>query len=469
MIIDLRVTWTDPPDKVSGPALGWGRAQLHVNGKPVWFAGKNAEDHLEWSWIELLEFLALRWPYLTTEQAYPLNLTPDEPRNLRKMLRALVEETSNDSLIDLYDEEVFRFEERHDLSRALRGLHVPSVHIVREGNTAWVATDDVAQRFQLDDVLRDLRLIGDTISERVSADTTSSARATAALRAWSTREAVQPGLIISLATGLGRNEFSQRLPKDSLEFWELQPVAGADSEIACAARMVRGDTASEDDRVVVAREIRRLEHSNTPAADALSAKLKKELDRQLSEDPYQQGYSLALDVRSQLDLREGIVDPEQILRDFFVTVVDIVVSPTVDAVGCWGPKHGPAVLVNQKGKHAATPWGRRATMAHELCHLLVDRSLSLPFAEVLGGRSPYRLERRANAFAAELLLPRWAAREEYSKHRAAKPTLEALRGRFGVGLIMAANQLKNAEPAKITAAELAELGSIVNGDKTYES
>jgi hypothetical protein len=34
----------------------------------------------------------------------------------------------------------------------------------------------------------------------------------------------------------------------------------------------------------------------------------------------------------------------------------------------------------------------RFTLAHELCHLLVDRKGSLPVAEVLGGATPNRPE-----------------------------------------------------------------------------
>jgi len=42
-------------------------------------------------------------------------------------------------------------------------------------------------------------------------------------------------------------------------------------------------------------------------------------------------------------------------------------------------------------------------------HLLVDRKGFLPLVEVFGGYAPKGAERRANAFAAELLLPRSVA------------------------------------------------------------
>ncbi|HTQ43000.1 MAG TPA: ImmA/IrrE family metallo-endopeptidase [Polyangiaceae bacterium] len=83
--------------------------------------------------------------------------------------------------------------------------------------------------------------------------------------------------------------------------------------------------------------------------------------------------------------------------------------PGLEAVACWGARRGPAILVNVRGTHSRGKSGRRSTLAHELCHLLVDRARALPLAEVLGGRAPLEAEQRANAFAAELVLPRAVA------------------------------------------------------------
>jgi Zn-dependent peptidase ImmA (M78 family) len=61
-------------------------------------------------------------------------------------------------------------------------------------------------------------------------------------------------------------------------------------------------------------------------------------------------------------------------------VIDLWTSDRIDAVACWGPRHGPAVLLNREGRHAHTERGARATLAHEICHLLIDRQGSLPLA-----------------------------------------------------------------------------------------
>ena len=49
--------------------------------------------------------------------------------------------------------------------------------------------------------------------------------------------------------------------------------------------------------------------------------------------------------------------------------------------------------------------GLRFTLAHELCHLLFDRSVGQRLAVASGPWAPPSLEQRANAFAAMLLMP----------------------------------------------------------------
>lgn len=461
-MIELQITWCDPEPGLDGVALGWGSAMLVINGAPVWFGEGTTPQPLAWSWIELLEFLATKWAYLTTEQSYPMNLMPDEPRNLRKVFA--LNKPHLDSEVDRYDEEIFRFEGRHDLSRALRGISVPSVFIVREGNDAWVTTDDVAARFPMAEVVHDLEAIGRSIAARLVGN--PSRRAEDALKAWNERQSVKTGLLIRLVTGIAQDEFQRGLSSDDLKFWELEDAIGADSEIASAARMMKGGFGSAEDRFTIINAIRQLPKADTSRLDEYSSKLLRELRE--NPEPYEEGYDLAGLVRSEFQISDK-AEPDRILEHFGVRTVPVVVSRSVDAVGCWGPKHGPAIVINRQGKHASTPLGCRATLAHELCHLLVDRARSLPLAEVLGGKSPYRTERRANAFAAELLLPRWAAKEAFKKHRDVGPALDEVRAKYAVSKALAAAQLKNSNSgvysAGLTNAELKILDRIIEKDE----
>ena len=49
--------------------------------------------------------------------------------------------------------------------------------------------------------------------------------------------------------------------------------------------------------------------------------------------------------------------------------------------------------------------GRRFSFAHELCHILHDRSYGMKLAMATGPWAPRDLEKRANAFAAMFIMP----------------------------------------------------------------
>jgi len=67
----------------------------------------------------------------------------------------------------------------------------------------------------------------------------------------------------------------------------------------------------------------------------------------------------------------------------------------------------PLIVLNPSCPDARGVSGRRVTLAHELCHLLFDRSRmeSLARFEGRGANSDRPIEMRANAFAVELLVP----------------------------------------------------------------
>ena len=161
--------------------------------------------------------------------------------------------------------------------------------------------------------------------------------------------------------------------------------------------------------------------------------------------PWEQGYWLANWMRARLGLATAErCDPAMLLTQWHVHVgAGDLRSDHLDAVACWG-QVGPAIMLNRRpgAKVSAMP-RRRITLAHELGHLLVDRQGAFPVAEVLGGSADPFAEQRARAFAAELLLPRQAAREVYHASENLTNTLNQLQQHFGVSKQVAAYQLKN--------------------------
>lgn len=75
----------------------------------------------------------------------------------------------------------------------------------------------------------------------------------------------------------------------------------------------------------------------------------------------------------------------------------------------------------------------------------MDRDGSLPVAEILGGNVPARPERRANAFAAELLLPREAAAAAVLHSPDIETAVEQLCQQYDVSKQIVAWQITNGD------------------------
>jgi Zn-dependent peptidase ImmA (M78 family) len=125
------------------------------------------------------------------------------------------------------------------------------------------------------------------------------------------------------------------------------------------------------------------------------------------------GYDKARLVRSALSIEHdvpllGRYDLEtEVLPQLGVAVHDFTFDDSqVDGVAIFAPGRRPMIGVNLSGRFSSTVWGRRMTLAHELCHLLYDLGDNGGVGIVSNPWAPYLLERRANAFAAMLLMPR---------------------------------------------------------------
>jgi Zn-dependent peptidase ImmA (M78 family) len=240
------------------------------------------------------------------------------------------------------------------------------------------------------------------------------------------------------------------------EFFEM-PVQDANesSELAMAARMAPGGLGIEGKREVI-ETIRVLSHNDTPELDALSQESLPLLDPE--SRPFEQGYLLAGWLREQLGLEwDAGPDPEKLLQVWGVQVKDVPLeraTEKLEAVAVWGHRHGPAVLINSasgaRGQHVHR---RRTSLAHEMCHLLVDRSGSLPLAEVLGGRTPEMLEKRAKAFAAEFLLPRSVAADAVRKGTDLQTVINELSSTFNLSRELVAWQVTNSEAYMVLRRE----------------
>ncbi len=124
--------------------------------------------------------------------------------------------------------------------------------------------------------------------------------------------------------------------------------------------------------------------------------------------PWEQGYEFAERAHDALALDgHGSIDMDELLVDRLGVRVSTSTlrDPRLRGIAIAGPQHHPAVIPNDSHPRNRSYEGRRFTLAHELCHLLIDRRAGRRLAIASGPWAPIDIEQRANAFAAYFLMP----------------------------------------------------------------
>jgi Zn-dependent peptidase ImmA (M78 family) len=231
--------------------------------------------------------------------------------------------------------------------------------------------------------------------------------------------------------------------------------AAKETEVKVAARMAGALPA--DAIVEVIRAVLTCRSVNAQVLDEWSETVMARLNTNDTAYPYEQGVTAADAMREILGIEDcARVDPFALFDQAGVVCHEMDLYPDIDAVACWGPSHGPAVVINPSAKRLKNRTAvmrnsaqARVTAAHELCHLLLDRNHMVSTVEVLGGRTPIAIEQRARAFAPAFLLPKSQARKAWDEE--GQPTdqaaldrlLRSLCRRFGVTRIVASWKIEH--------------------------
>ena len=162
--------------------------------------------------------------------------------------------------------------------------------------------------------------------------------------------------------------------------------------------------------------------------------------------PYQEGYRLASECREELG-----IEPDQIRVDManVLATLDIPVanqaldSSSIRGVAVAGTGYGPAILVNTSSVYNQNEAGRRFTLAHELCHILYDRTRARKLSHLSGPWASARIEKRANAFAAMFLAPPSSIRHRLGD--AAPESVRKLATEVGMGMTALVEHLYNVD------------------------
>lgn len=162
--------------------------------------------------------------------------------------------------------------------------------------------------------------------------------------------------------------------------------------------------------------------------------------------PFQEGYDAAEQLLEECALLDdtAFVDVRALLTDWGVKVVEKVLkTKTIRGVALAGAGYAPTILVNKTSDYNVNEAGKRFTLAHELFHLLYDRGFARRVTHVSGPWAPPGVEKRANAFAAMLLMPRGLLARSFSSGEFDADTVTSAANTLQVGISALVEHLYN--------------------------
>jgi IrrE N-terminal-like domain len=392
--------------------------RIAIDDEPAWPMAGLTEAAVEIQVDDLLAFLAEHWKPLLLRQTFPAPFNPYLPSQLRADASTRWNEVPAETA-EREEEAVLGFEEAHDLSRAFAGLFdLPPIWLLRSGETYHVESQGRLWVLPYDQVVGALTQLGNSVAEllRHAGDKWAPL-----LNAWDRRTEGDGAGLLAWAIGLTLDDSRILIQQGMLEEpANFSEAANDNDELRIAARMAGALPVDQIREILVLA--RSYGKNESEELDELAYVCSREVsERWSARPPYVQGEVAAGFARNWLDIGPDLpCDVLAVLEHLNVSVrADDVEPESLDALAIWGLKHGPGVFLNLASqrvsmvepKSAGEDPALRVTLAHELCHLLLDGDHTVTAVDVLRSRMPVSIEQRAKSFAGELLLPsRSAAR-----------------------------------------------------------
>lgn len=451
-IFALKLSFSDDPDKSQGidPETGasWGSFQIWVQGRNLCAHREEGEsiDSVHWYLLPLLEWFARNWDPLFHEERLPAknagSTAWESLHNTRFPPRAIEDDESK---VSEWEGAWQAWWFRHAILSAREGGLFPDIVFRRLrdqielswGPAAIVGMPEHFRFTELDKrnaclplslVVEPLHKVLLQAGEYLSTLMPNSMRIEDLKRGLqslkedgeSSEEAQEQRL--AWLAGLGTSEQGMRAgwrrAKESLSdvderlrrAWlktEKTPLALSGS---CHAALMFGSLAPD----VSTPDVQKLARAavNLYDTQGKSEKMRaicQAVPIEESSHPWDQGYNLAEEVHERVEndfCEGGFVDVEGLIEAQGFHIGNIELSDKrVRGVAIAGPQHKPGIFVNKHHASNNDEAGRRFTLAHEFCHLLFDRDIGRALAVASGPWAPRAIERRANAFAAMLLMP----------------------------------------------------------------
>ena len=444
----IKLAFMDDPDEQQGASddvsLSWGAFQIWVNGWNLCTHLEEGErvESAHWYLLPLLEWFVRQWNPLLHEERLPCEAADEAWTGLRgtRFPPPALDEGQESN----WESAWHGWWSRHAIRAAREGGVFPDVIFRRFQDSIEISWGDSrsqgvpnhvnfalrpgAVRFEPNSVAEPLYDALEGAAAYLSSVAPHSNRiADLKLAIRRLRSRQQDSRVMWLA-GLGMdkdsirqgwNRFKRQITAFSrAQRCELLATSGNSRlvvEGSCHAALMFGTMApnvTRSDIMVLAESLLRL---TSPGGDPepMTSRCRAEPIGNSDESPWQQGYALAEELQNDLDGRvDGErVDMEAILDHLGVEVTDAnLFDGAIRGVAIAGPRHRSGIVWNRNNHFNADARGLRFTLAHELCHLLFDRSAGQRLAVASGPWAPPSLEQRANAFAAMLLMPTEAVR-----------------------------------------------------------
>lgn len=450
----FKMSWFPSDDKTE--RLTTAEFAVFVDGEAVWPTHGEGDVRLEIQADDLLAHITEFWKPLMLRQTYPISVVPERP----SMLRAEAEKrwaTEPTPVIEREDERITAFEDAHDLSRCFAGLFgLLPLWLFRASEYMILETATFFCRLPFETTRDALAELGNEIADRLEGS--RDERWQDLVNTWRSRDTGTPAVLLAWSTSLDRDVAQAFVDQGTLTApANVTEAANDNDELRVAARMASA-LPQEQIRQVI-ELVRKFPKRKAPSLDDLSECVQAYIDSSFSNHrPHEQGEAAANFVREQLGIASvQFIDVFTLAENLGVALYARGVQPsTLDALAVWGQRHGPAILLNKDSKRVSgrhgdlrRTWAARVTLAHELCHLLLDGGHALSAVEVLNGRMPLEVERRAKAFAGEFLLPSRVAADTWMRansprsHDGLRECLRQLSQRYGVTQSVAAWKLEH--------------------------
>jgi hypothetical protein len=423
-------------------SLSWG-------GFAIWVEGQNLCVHREddtlvedahWYLLPMFEWFVACWDYLLHEQRLPLRVAGEDS------WRSLHATAKSPPALDEAAEEAWEVEWqdwwlRHSLRACRQGGLFPDVMFRRWRDLVEISWGQRRLAGQPDH----FRFLAGEGFARLRVADVAVPLYSVLLQAVSYLVSLEPGSLcfnnlrasldslrsqrtskrLALLAGLGFTAEEQerrwdevvannnKKPKPAFEAAFTDGIEQKDLYLAgsCQAALMFGSlapTIHTDDALALAGKLIDL-YSPASASPELTALVRDEVIDDSRKEPWAQGYRLAEDILEGFSLpgdTEKWIDIHGIYSRLGIGIgVFFLKDRGIRAVSIAGPDHRPSTLLNPDHQTYLGEAGQRFTLAHELCHILFDRSYGARLAIASGPWAPSDVEARANAFAAMLLMP----------------------------------------------------------------